>query len=438
MIPIPKLLHHRELGLPGTHSQLEQFLKAKTLENIFKDNFSSELLELSNDWVYRISVSHNFIAILSTNKSRQAERILSLWSLIQKQILWDFDVEQSCPGFDADDSDVSDTGMVLVKTEKNNRKIVVIDGKLAGELPLLNWHSIIPLGNRILTYWSETHHREELDSNFMRQPADYFFEEWSPAGISRLQCPLQPKEIAWTVHVTCNQLYWVRLASKVVETECSLIEVVDRVSGVLRTIQLPFIQDMETFTCAYLSKNRLFFAKNNIHITEDSRLKINQCPTIYVYDLFANQLLGEFSTGENVGFPQKIVGNDNFVVWWENNNVKCLDQSQETITPIARCVSATSTPKIVLNLFENALMILFTEQFEDALEGTWNRKVIDLTNRIITADITYTKNSWGSCFLLTERMLLTDLYTGQPGMYVEDYENAHLSKRQLSFRNSPS
>ena len=317
MMSFPALLMNRELGLPRAQLKIEEALDQITANHLARDCFHSETIELPQSSYHRTFRCQNLVAVLSMNKTGQKVQSLALWSLITKCKLWKLETIQDYTESNPGSCILSEYGMVLIDVPSTKCKIIVLDGKQSGVLPKLNWYSIVPLGMRILGCWAERHNPNDREPCWLPENTNHFFGEYDQEGKYLNRYQLDHTRGRWTHAYACDENFWVRLSGSDKTDLTSIIEVVDRVIGKMKTFELPLNPDEEKFSSACIVQNRLVYGKNAIRPWSEYNIKVNYEPKICIFDLVKGAIIEEFPTGAEKGEPQKLVATQHYAAWLE-------------------------------------------------------------------------------------------------------------------------
>ncbi|MEC7840521.1 MAG: hypothetical protein VX777_10830 [Chlamydiota bacterium] len=439
MTSFPQLLMNRELGLPGAQQRIVQAMELMTARNLASDSYYSETINLPQSSCHKIFRCRDLMAVLSMNKTGQKVYSLALWSLITRCKLWDIELDSNYIDSDPGECLLNEYGMVLINSKSMKGKIIVLDGKLRGVLPKLNWYSIVPIGNRILGCWAEGHNPNDGKPCWRPENSNHFFGEWDEKGKSLNRYLLDHTRGRSTHQYACNKGFWVRLSGSQEANLTSIIEVVDRVTGTMKTFELPLIPDQEQFSSACIVQNRLFYGKNAIRPWGEYNIKAAYEPTICIYDLVKGVILEEFPTGAEKGEPKYLVASQSYAAWLEyrGSNIdrvkylNVLDKTVKDATVVPYCVDNF---KVVLNIAGAILSVTYAEGYCNTGWAVWRRKVIDMSTGELKCDVGYKRYSWRECSNSNGTMLITDCFRNQSRIYMESFANGGLSGNESSFR----
>lgn len=428
----PTLLMNRELGQPKAQLKIMEAIDQKMATNLVRDCFDFATIELSQSSHHYTFRCRDFVAVLSINKTGQKARRVALWSLCTRGKLWDVEITQNYEGSSIGSCIMSECGMILVDSPTMGCKIIVLDGKLSGELPKLNWYSILPMGQRILSCWAEHHNPDNQRAGRLPENSSHFFGEWDYEGKSLSRYQLDYIRGGWTHAYACNENFWVRLSGSNQADLGSLIEVFDRVIGTMKKFELPLNSEEEKFSSACIVQNRLFYGKNLIRPLGQYNMKVICEPTIYIYDLVRGAILEEFPTGDEAGEPIQLVANQYYAAWLVNrgsNNdcVQYLDILKKTIKKATSAPYCANCPKVVLDILGTVLSVTYAEGYWHTGSSRWRRQVIDMTNGELKCDVRYKRFPWGECSISNGNMLITDYFSTPSRMYVESFVGQGLS-----------
>ncbi|MEM1282753.1 MAG: hypothetical protein AAGG81_04290 [Chlamydiota bacterium] len=409
-----------------------------TSRNLASDCYYSETINLPQSSSHRTFRCRDLIAVLSMNKTGLKVESLALWSLTTRCKLWDMEIAPNYTGSIPGDCLLSEYGMVLINSKSMKDKIIVLDGKLTGVLPNLNWYSIVPIGNRILGCWAERHNPNDREPCWLPENSNYFFGEWDQKGKSLSRYLLDHTRGRWTYQYACNEGFWVRMSGSKEANLASIIEVVDRVTETMKTFELPLNQDEEKFTSACIVQNRLFYGKNAMRPWSKYAIKVHYEPTICICDLVKGTILGEFSTGADKGEPKYLVATQNYAAWLEyegsNDRVKYLDvlgKKVKDATFVPYCVGHS---QVVLNIVGALLSVTYPHRSWGTGCARWRRKVIDMKTGELKCDVKYKRCPWGECSISNGNVVITDNFSGQSRIYIESFTSEGPSDNESSFR----
>ncbi|MBX9744309.1 MAG: hypothetical protein K2X08_03760 [Chlamydiales bacterium] len=422
--------------------KIEEALDQITTNHLAKDCFHFQIIELPQSSYHRIFRCQNLVAVLSMNKTGQKVQSLALWSLITKCKLWDLEIIQDYTESNPGSCILSEYGMVLIDVPSTKCKIIALDGKQSGVLPKLQWHSIVPLGMRILGCWAERHNPNDQEPCWLPENTNHFFGEYDQEGKSLNRYQLDHTRGRWTYTYACNENFWVRLSGSDKPDLASIIEVVDRVIGKMKTFELPFKSDEEKFSSACIVQNRLLYGKNAIRPWSKYHIKVKYEPTIYIFDLVKGTIIEEFPTGAEKGEPKNLVATQYYAAWLEyrggsDDRVKYLDILNKTIkdgTTVSYCVDS---PQVILNIVGTILSVTYAEGDWNTGWARWRRKIIDMTNGELKCDARYKRFPWGECSIANGNMLITDYFSNPSRIYIESFINEGISSKESNFRDKP-
>ncbi len=395
----PRLLAERELGLSGAQSKIMLAMDQITADNLAKDHFRTETVILPSGRRYSISRNGDFAVISAFDGKVHS---IALWSLITVRKMWDFELDRKYDMHLAEFT-FSECGMVLMSWRGSTTSIIVLDGKQTGVLLLPEINRILPIGNRILGTWYE-----KLDPNDDRdlpEKSHCFFGEWDQTGSSLSRHQLDHTRGRLTSIATWNETFWVRLSASEKAPLASIIEVVNRITGMMKTFELPLTQEEEQFSSPCIIQNRLFYGKYVIRRSE-YEFPVPVEPTICIYDLIEGRILEQFPAGAEKGTPKHIVANQNYVAWLDHGpcdicTVKYLDLLNKSVKTATSVSVSMGRNTVDLSIVGTILTVIFK------FNSQWHRQVIDMSDGQLKCAVIYKKENPSECSLFNGNMLIT-------------------------------
>lgn len=414
----PQLL--REFGMPRMQSKIAEVIEQKISTNLAEDRFYSEAIEipeLTARRPLRAFRNGDFVALLSLVENVQK---LALWFLVTRCKLWEIEIDPDYYRFY-----LSPRGMILISSGSGSN--IIVDGKISGTIPKLQWRSINAIGLNILGCWAE---RVDIPGDELRIVVS--LGEWDHLGNLLRRNTLKLVSPGSHFIYAFDENYCVVLSGRTQVNQISNIVVVDRIVGTMKTFMMPSNSCKEKFTDACIVQNRLFYIKNVI------RENTPWARIICIFNLVDGTIIGEFPTGQT-GALQNLVANQNYAAWVDfqgiTNTVTYLDISTKTIIKSA-FIHYRSEMNVDLKMFGSILSITYSTRNWSATHQCmlecWRRKVVDMKNGELKRDISY-KNG-GEFSFSNGNIFMIDYFSSPPRMYIESFLSSGPSKEGSSLR----
>jgi len=401
---------NRELGFSQAGPKMQKALGQKTANHLINDSYHSEIIELPKNSYHRITRCQDLAAILSIDKSDRKIQRLALYSLITKSKLWELEVLQAHEADHLSNFILSAQGLVLVAVPSTKQTRIIWNGKQSGMLPETDWKWIMPIGMRILGCFAEKKHNI----------TNHFYSEWDQEGNRLSSYKLDYTQGRWTHTCVCDENFWVRLSGSKQADLASIIEIVDRTLGKIRTFALPLNADEERFSSAHIVQNQLFYSKSSI------RSKEFYNPTVCIFDLLKGATVEEFPTGAEMGELKNLSATEDYAAWLEyrgnkDDRVRYLNVLNKTIQDVTNVPYCLDNPNVNLDITGTALSITYAGVSWNYGGARWHRKVIDMTNGQLKSEVNYKRLPAGLCSIVNGNLLITEQFSDAPQMHIESF-----------------
>lgn len=395
--------------------QFKSTLDRLTEDHLLRDSFQSQTFPLSPDFSHTPTRCGNFVAVWRREPDQKTLK-LSLWSLFLRHKLWNIDIALD-PEATLTKCKLSERGMVLATA--SSQVTIIHEGKITGSIANHSWRSIIPLGLQILGCFEEK--------------SDYFFSEWDMNGELLRRIQLDPSLGNCQPIHTCAQNFWVRLGGVNLGTQ---IEVIDRITGDLKTFVLPISQKGEAPLSAYIVANTLYFAKSVAETIGFNHIT-HKHPHICQVNLDEGKIIQTVPVGgeEDEGEPKHLVANSHFVAWVEckkslESCVKFLEPYSKNIKEATTVPHCSECPDVYLDLHDKILSVTYAKGSKSNGSALWQREVVDMEKGIVVQKVNYQRTPWGECSMSQGHLLVAT----PSHLYVESFEEEGPPRRGAPFR----